>query len=349
MKNFKILNLIDIPWMSGLSDYAISQAQVLEENGFEIYWAATPNTKPYEYLKSKNKKIIAISDRKKLLTPFEIYRTYRFVKKEGINILNSHTGRMQTLSYILKSLNTDLKIVRTKADAREIKKSFTYSKVSFIITGSKYIENMYKTKGIDTPIITIYKSIKTEEYIPLEKKLPYKIGILGRLDHVKGHIFFIKAAIEVLKKGYNCKFLIAGYEAGLKWKELEKEIPEKYKTYFEYLGYIPDIKNFITSCHLGVISSIASEAVSRVAIEWQAYGRAIISTDVGSLPEFIEKDFLIKPKDSDSLSQKIIENLNFEKLEKKGKENYQKIKEKLSYKDFKNKTIDVFKTLINPA
>lgn len=345
-KSLRILNLIDIPWFSGLTDYAITQADVLRETGHTLFFLAPKGSKAFEIVNQKGYKTFPVSDRKKILTPFEIFKILKFIKTEKIEILNAHTGRMQTLSYIISLFKNDLKLIRTKSDAKEIKNSFTYSKISAIITGSKYIEKMYKEKNISLKTKTIYKSVPTADVYPIDKKLPFKIGIVGRLDPVKGHIWFIKSAIEILNKGFDCKFLVSGIESRLNWIELSAEIPLNYRDRFEYRGFSKNIDDFMKECHLGVITSTHSEAVSRAAIEWMKNARALISTEVGSLPEFVEKNFLTRPQEYKELSQKIISILDFERLEKIGLENLEKLKLNFSYEKFKKETADIFESLI---
>ena len=342
-KQLKILNLIDIPWYSGLSDYAFAQSSVLKENGHIIYFGCDKKSESYKKAIKEGYKTIEITDRKKIITPSLIFKLVKFIRDENIDIINAHTGRTQTLAYILSKFK-NIKIIRTKADAKDIKYSFTYQKVSLIICGSKYIENFYKNKGIKKTIV-IYKSINPPLPFEIEEKEPFIIGIAGRLDPVKGHIYFIKAGIKILQKGYNCIFYIAGKEANIKWKDLLNEIPEKFRKNFVYFGHTNDIFEFMKKCHIGVISSINSEAVSRVAIEWMALKRAVISTNVGSLPELIDKNFLVNPKNEDELYIKIAENLDFKKIKEIGEKNFEKIRKDFSFEKFRDETLKVFENL----
>ncbi|MEF3279977.1 MAG: glycosyltransferase family 4 protein [Elusimicrobiota bacterium] len=345
-RQLKILNLIDIPWHSGLCDYAIKQSEALEKAGNIIYFAAPFKSNAYFLANSKKYKTFLISDRKKILNPVEIYKLCKFIKKEKIDILNAHTGRMQTLSYLISLLCKDIKIIRTKSDARKIKKSFTYSKIKAIICGSEYIKKMYLNAGFKKIMLkTIYAPPPDQILKPFELKLPFKIGIVGRLDPVKGHINFISAALKVLKKNNNILFYISGKEANIKWKDIEKLIPQNFRSYFKYFGFVKNVFDLMGECHLGIISSISSEAVSRVALEWMNMARAVISSNVGSLPEFIDKDYLYPANNVDALASKIIENLDFEKLMKIGEKNKAKVDLKFSIDNFEKETNEIFQNI----
>ena len=71
------------------------------------------------------------------------------------------------------------------------------------------------------------------------------------------------------------------------------------------------------SCHIGIIASIGSEAISRAALEWMAVGRPIVSTAVGCLPEMIEEGqtgFLAPPMNSQAMANRLLQLIHDENL-----------------------------------
>lgn len=344
-KQYKILNLIDIPWYSGVSDYAFKQCDTFIKNGFETYITCPKETILHKKIIEKKYPYIFVSDRKKLLLPNEILKINRFIREKKINIINAHTGRMQTLSYILSILNPSIKIIRTKADAKNIKNSFTYSRLSALICGSRYIMDMCQKAKIKTKKHLIYMPVKSYSLISPPPPPPYIISIVGRLDHVKGHKYFIDCALKILKLRDDLIFRISGYEANIKWTELKKLIPEKFKKYFEYKGYIDDVDEFMKNSHIGVISSISSEAVSRVCMEWLANARPVIATSVGCLSEFIDDEFIVPPKNSHSLYEKILSILELNKIKSIGFSNYQKAVKIFSENNFEINLLSIIKDI----
>lgn len=343
-KRLKILNLIDIPWYSGATEYAISQAEALARYGYEIYFAL-PKINPAFTRITRSFKTIEISQRKEIPNPLELARILRFIRQNKIDIINAHTGRMQTLTFIISLFLPVVKIVRTKADAKDIKRTPTYSKLNAVICGSRYIERMYTNKGIKVPLIkTIYLSSKPITPKPLPP-LPYKITIIGRLDPVKGHYNFIKAASEILKKRSDIRFIIAGKEENIKWSDLKKEIPNEFENYFNYLGWVDDVYDIMASSHIGVISSISSEAVSRVAIEWLNSARMVISSDVGCLGEIIDKDFIYPHNNWHSLAMMIEKNLDLEKIKYIGEKNRERFLTLFSFDRFAALTDEIFQKI----
>ena len=61
-------------------------------------------------------------------------------------------------------------------------------------------------------------AIRDELEIPLDAPVA---GIVGRLDHVKGHGYFIEAAAMVLKDVPEACFMVVGTEVNIKTAELK--------------------------------------------------------------------------------------------------------------------------------
>ncbi len=347
MKQLKILNIIDIPWASALADYALSQAIALKKAGHKVYFAAPLGSFSYIESQKNGFEVIEFPDRKKTLSPLKVLSLSSFCAKKEIDILNAHTGRAMTAAGVIRVFRPGLKLVRTKSDAKKPAKRIFPSNLSMIICGSIYIKKMYIEAGEKTEKLrVIYRSAERLAQIPLPSAPPYKIGILGRLDPVKGHRDFIKAAISLLKKRKDCIFLIAGQEENISFSELKKLIPQKFEKNFSYLGRIKEPYSFTGACHIGVISSLNSEAVSRAALEWISSSRALISSSVGSLPEFVDADFLYKTGDCVELAKKIEYILQGERFKKVGMNNLNRAKRLFSSEKFLSETIDAFSGLI---
>lgn len=342
--SLKILNLVDIPWNSAVLEYALLQSEALSLTGHKVFFGIPKINEKYKHISSVYK-TIEISDRKKILLPNEIIKVYKFIKENNIEVINTHTGRMQTLAYIVSKIYPNIKIVRTKSDAKTIKKSFTYSNIKMIICGSKYIENMYKDIKNKPKTKTIYLSYQNQQSFDPPQQKPFRITIVARLDPVKGHKNFIKAALKILKKRTDVIFVIAGKEANVKWNDLLDMIPSRYVNYFKYLGFVNDIYEVMRQSHIGIISSLSSEAVSRVAIEWMNNQRAIVSSNVGCLPELIDNRFIYEKNDWKALASKIEEILDIEKLNIIGRENKNRFLTLFSFERFLKETNDAFKEM----
>ena len=97
---------------------------------------------------------------------------------------------------------------------------------------------------------------------------------------------------------------------------------------------------------MGVISSVGSEAVSRVALEWMAAGRPVVATRVGCLPEIVkdgQSGLLVDPRNASALAQAIGNLLrNRQRLEGMATAARGRVEEYFALNAFADQTLDVY-------
>lgn len=119
--------------------------------------------------------------------------------------------------------------------------------------------------------------------IPKEKNI---VGIIGRLDPVKGHADFLIAAAEVLKVIPDTCFVIVG-EGELR-EQLERLAGDLgIAGDVMFLGHSDKVVEIISLFDLLVASSY-SEGFSLAIAEAMAQGKAVVATAVGGIPEVVE-------------------------------------------------------------
>jgi len=134
-----------------------------------------------------------------------------------------------------------------------------------------------------------------------EKDLVF--GMFARLEDVKGHDYFIKAASGILNEYKNVKFLIVGggsEEKRLKEQVLRLNLDEKVI----FTGFVNDVHRYVNITDVCVNCSYGTEATSLALIEAMSLQKPIIATDYGGNP-YIIKDgingILTKCRDVPSL------------------------------------------------
>ncbi len=152
------------------------------------------------------------------------------------------------------------------------------------------------------------KELSPEEKLSIRKKYNMDeadvvFGVFARLEPVKGHKYYIKAARQVLKEIPTAKFLIVGN--GSQEQELHNLVV-KYglQKNVMFTGFVPDTTELLNICDVNVISS-ESEAMSLALLEAMSLGKPTIATKVGGNPELIangEDGILVSYADSATLS-----------------------------------------------
>ncbi len=305
----RILHLIDESWDSGLVAYALQITELLQKSGQEVVVGVLPGGKPEAMARHRGLAVAGVGS----------FRALRRVMKETAwDVVNAHTGRTHTWSLFAKlSLGrraAKTVIVRTRGDARPLQSNalyrFLYRRTGLVIAASEHVRKQYDERfGLsEEKARTIYPGIAVDTKIA--DYPPAVIGILGRLDMVKGHTIFLEAAALVLKEKPFTKFLVAGKEAGVSLQLLQNQVAELNMTpSVDFLGYVPSGPDFMRTCSFGVIASIGSEEVSRACLEWMGVGRAVVGTLVGCLPEIIEPNetgLLVPPNDASLLSKAML-------------------------------------------
>ena len=312
----KILHIIDIPWYSAVTAYVLELSKGLAERGHSVYFACTRDSLPLKFARTNGFPTVEICSRRNPFIFNSVLKLKSVIEKEAINVVNVHTGTGHFIAY-LTSLICKRKFVtiRTKSDALYPKKSFLYKTTPKIITASEFTRKKYLEIGLEPEkVVTIYQGIDVKipnskfQTLPTGRHVPNfrSVGIVGRLDPVKGHKYFLEAASIVIKKFPDVKFLVAGKEENIKYKDL-KLLADNLgiRESVDFFGYVANVFEFMSKCSIGVVASTGSEAVSRVLIEWMACSKPVIATSVGCMPEILYEECIITPRDPESMATKI--------------------------------------------
>ena len=136
----------------------------------------------------------------------------------------------------------------------------------------------------------------------------YTIGVLGRLDKLKGQHVLLQAVPEVVKQHPNVTFLIAGDETAGEhgYKEYLMKLGRTLdiERYVKYVPFTEDVPRLMAALDVFVLPSF-SETFGLVVVEAMAMERPIIATNAGGLPEIItngKTGLLIKPRDATAVA-----------------------------------------------
>ncbi|MDD2447404.1 MAG: glycosyltransferase family 4 protein [Tissierellia bacterium] len=175
------------------------------------------------------------------------------------------------------------------------------------------------------------------------------VGILARLDQVKNHETFIKAADLILKKRDDTIFLIAGNGNNeAKLKEMVKEFGIEKNVHF--LGFANDPDSFINAIDINVLTSI-SESFPYVILEGARMSKPIISTDVGGISKLVKNEYngyLIDVGDYSALADNIINLIdNKVLLNEMGTNLYDDAKANFSYDSMAKTHLNIYNTILD--
>ncbi len=172
----------------------------------------------------------------------------------------------------------------------------------------------------------------------------FVFGIFARLEEVKNHSLFLKAAASSYEVSDKFRFIIVG--DGSLMEDLKKEAEDLgLKDAVLFTGFMPDITELMNVVDINVLTSY-SEAMSISLVEGMSVGKPSISTDSGGPKEVIENGrtgVIVPNNDSVNLTFAFLRLATDKKLlEEFGKEAQRVAKEKFSPEEMAEKLLKIY-------
>ncbi len=187
-------------------------------------------------------------------------------------------------------------------------------------TNPKQIVTIYNGIAMSTPLTEEEKRDVLAQYgIPQGQKV---VGIAARLEAVKDHNTFLRAAERICKQREDITFLIIG--SGSMAEQIATEIKiMQLEHRIKMTGFVSDIETLEAALDLAVITS-KEEALCLSLLESMSAGVPAVGTDSGGVSEVIchgENGYLVAVGDDADLAKRILEILSdrslYESMSKK--------------------------------
>jgi glycosyltransferase involved in cell wall biosynthesis len=171
----------------------------------------------------------------------------------------------------------------------------------------------------------------------------------GRLSPEKGHRFLIEAVSKLGKKGQDSYFIICG--EGPSKKDLTILTRElQVSGVCRLIGFRNDLNDIFQAMDFMVLPSL-TEGLPNVILEAFAYGKAVVATAVGGVPEIVDSGkngILIPPKSSDLMSKAILKLLESSSLrERMGKHAYLKVQNAFTFEKQNMLLQEIYQSTLN--
>ena len=299
---------VTVRWYNACAYYAVALSRGLKCAGHRVTVAGsydTPAVKKarelhcdvYEYPGSKLPAPLSFISR--------IQALRRYALENKVTLVNAHHG-IDHLLWAAALRGTGIPVVRTSGNQIPPKnhagaRYLVRKKTAGIIASCSTIRGFYSDCfGIEPEKIpVIHGGVDIDHYnrtypLDLSRKnldIPedaFVFGILGRFSPDKGHVNFFRAAGIVAKKYPETWFVVAGWDAQLTEKDMRimasgAGIGERTR----FTGRLQDSRDIIGLLDAGVIASVRSETVCRVAMEYMAMGVPVVATDTNVIPEIV--------------------------------------------------------------
>lgn len=324
-----------------------------------------------EEIQKANVNIIELDGLKdKSLDIQAIPKLIKLIKKEKPDIVHTHASLS---ARIASRFCKNVKIVYTKHCVFPPGKKYNYSivrKANRLVTNllaDKIIasaqvakDDLIKQGNQEEKIIVILNGVdgfkKLSDATKNQIRQKYNIGendivvgILARIEELKGHKYFVEAADILKKSGYtNIKYLIMGtgsYEEELKEKVSSLGLKED----IIFTGFIKNVEEILNIVDIQVNASYISETTCLSLLEGMSLGIPAVATNCGGTSKVIrtgENGILVEKENANEIAEGIkwlledkqkldeiqhncIEIFNDEYNAKKYAENFEKVYESM--------------------
>lgn len=251
-----------------------------------------------------------------------IHYLLNVIKKEQVDVVNTHSGKDSLLAAIAGRLSSRKPvIVRTRHLALPITSRFTYSVLPHrVVTVSERVRQYLVNEegispgrvaavptGVDLEMFNPHKNagmLRAE--LNLADNVPL-IGMVAIFRTKKGHHILLEAVPHILKEIPDTIFVLAGNGPTLdKIKSMVKEMDLEKHMLFP--GLRPDVPDILKSIDIFVLPTL-QEALGTSILEAMAMEKPVISSRVDGVPEIVKDGItglLVQPDNPDTLAKAII-------------------------------------------
>lgn len=272
--------------------------------------------------------------------------------KNTINIIEIH-NRPYLIDYIYKIIRSGCISIFFHNNPLEMRGSKSIEerknildKVSFVFCVSEFVKSKFLS-GISchkNKVVVLYNGVERKlKYLPKKYK---EIIFVGRLVHEKGVQLYVKAIKKLYNKFPDYKFFLIG-SSHLGDDERQSNFAKKMiKEYQDigkravYCGFTSNskVQKFMKRASLITVPSVWDEPFGLVVAEAMSNGIAIITSNVGGIPEVIGKNGVVINNISET---KLLKNM-FEVLSNNIK---MRRLQKLSWNNFSHSNVNSSKKL----
>ena len=233
-----------------------------------------------------------------------------------------------------------------------------------IVTVSQAVANHIKQSPFikDSQVEVIYNGVDNAVYYPMDASSIREkfdiaqdalvIGMIGRVNAIKGQNDFIEAVEPLLEKNEQAvAFLAGGVFPGEEWRleELDKRIASSsVVSQIHRIDYYDKTSELYNMFDIFVLPSIKPDSLPTVVLEAMACSKPVVGYNNGGIAEMVVDDksgCLVKPNHPKELSNAISLLLDSsEKREKFGRVGYQRQKELFSLESYIKNFSELYKT-----
>lgn len=243
----------------------------------------------------------------------------RIARERGAGLIHAHHPKAHAVCVLSRWLWTGVPLVVTRRVINPIRKNpfsrFKYNsaKIGRYIAVCQAAADELAAVGVARDRISVIPSgIDTRRWDAARKARtslgaapPLRVTMVGHYSPIKGHFILLQAAARVVKDFPGVVFQLVG-------RQTEELRPEAERLgvaeHVEILGERTDVPELLSKTHVFVMPSLM-EGIGTSLIEAQAAGVPVVASEIGGLPDVVEKEvtgLLTPPGDAQALASALL-------------------------------------------
>ena len=333
----RILITSNVRWWNAEAAYAATLARELLNAGHKVWVLTLPNSLNETKLRNWNLPIITDIPLSSS-NPWRLWRAYQrlqsLIEEQQIQIVNAHRSEGFPLLVLLRQQLKSFALIRTRGTTRPLRNHWLNRKlhedwIEAVIVPAQVIASQLR-QVLNLPperLQVIYypansslidsqgESEAQQSRLECLDRLGIPehcrvVGIVGRIRPVKGQRILLKSFVA-LRKHFPDIVLLILYrdtnETEAEWQGLLQDLAESNLQQNVYLyGYREDVLEIMRHTDIGVVSSVDSEVICRVAVEFFSVGTPVVAFPTGALPEIVQDGVtgrIAKDKSAEALAE----------------------------------------------
>ena len=333
----RILITSNVRWWNAEAAYAAILARELLNAGHKVWVLTLPNSLNETKLRNWNLPIITDIPLSSS-NPWRLWRAYQrlksLIEEQQIQIVNAHRSEGFPLLVLLRQRLKSFALIRTRGTTRPLRDRWLNRRLhedwieSVIVPAQVIVSQLRQVLNLPPerlhviyyPVNPSTIGVKGESEAQQSRlecldrlgipKHCRVIGIVGRIRPVKGQRILLKSFVA-LRKRFPDIVLLMLYrdtnETEAEWQGLLQDLVESNLLQSVYLyGYREDVLEIMRHTDIGVVSSVDSEVICRVAVEFFSVGTPVVAFPTGALPEIIQDGVtgrIAKEKSAEALAE----------------------------------------------
>ncbi len=333
----RILITSNVRWWNAEAAYAAILARELLNAGHKVWVLTLPNSLNETKLRNWNLPIITDIPLSSS-NPWQLWRAYQrlksLIEEQQIQIVNAHRSEGFPLLVLLRQQLKSFSLIRTRGTTRPLRDHWLNRRLhedrsESVIVPAQVIASQLRqvlnlpperlhviyypvnpsTIGVRGESEAQQSRLECLDRLGIPKHCRV-IGIVGRIRPVKGQRILLKSFVA-LRKRFPDIVLLMLYrdtnETEAEWQGLLQDLVESNLLQSVYLyGYREDVLEIMRHTDIGVVSSVDSEVICRVAVEFFSVGTPVVAFPTGALPEIIQDGVtgrIAKDKSAEALAE----------------------------------------------